>query len=197
MRRRYAAWLGVAAMFAAFALVGWFIPREAIDWQPGLVFSEPWRAFTPIGVHYSRAHLIGNVAGVALAGVFGIAALAPARLAWAWLAAWPLTHLGLLLRPELRHYGGLSGVVHAGVAAIIVWVLATGRTRAQRGVGALVALGFVAKLLSESPWGALLRHPAGWDIAVAPFVHLTGAVSGVLCALVALSLQRRAERLPT
>ena len=30
--------------------------------------------------------------------------------------AWPLTHLSLLARPEVMHYGGLSGVLHAGVA---------------------------------------------------------------------------------
>lgn len=191
MRRADAAWLLVAALFAACALAGWFLPHELLDWQPALALREPWRAFTPIGVHYSSAHLIGNLAGIALAGVFGIAAVAPTRLAWAWLAAWPLTHLGLLLRPDLRHYGGMSGLNHAGVAVIVVWVLANGRTPAQRWVGALVALGFVAKVLSESPWGALLRQPPGSDIAVAPFVHLTGAVSGALCALVALYFQRR------
>ncbi len=185
------AWLGVAAWFAACALLGWPLPHEAIDWQPALAFSQPWRAFTAIGVHYSGAHLIGNLAGIALAGVYGMAALAPARLACAWLAAWPLTHLGLLVRPELQHYGGLSGVVHAGVAAIVVWVLATGRTRAQRWVGALVTIGFVAKLLSESPWGTTLRHPEGWDIAVAPLVHTTGALAGALCALVAIVLNRQ------
>jgi hypothetical protein len=65
-------------------------------------------------------------------------------------------------------------------------VLATGRTRAQRIVGALVAIGFIAKLLSESPWGATLRHPEGWDIAVAPLVHATGALAGTFCALVAI-----------
>ena len=190
MSRPDAAWVGVAALFGACALLGWPVPHETIDWQPSLVFSQPWRAFTPVGVHYSSAHLLGNLAGIALAGVYGVAALVPARLAWAWLAAWPLTHLGLLLRPELLHYGGLSGVVHAGVAAIVVWVLATGRTRAQRWVGALVAIGFVAKLLSESPWGVTLRHPAGWDIAVAPVVHATGALAGALCALVALIPKR-------
>ena len=184
--RPYAAWVGVAVLLAACALAGWPLPHEAIDWQPSLAFSQPWRAFTAVGVHYSSAHLIGNLAGIALAGVYGVAAMVPARLAWAWLVAWPLTHLALLVRPELLHYGGLSGVVHAGVAAIVVWVLATGRTRAQRIVGALVAIGFVAKLLSESPWGATLRHPEGWDIAVAPLVHATGALAGALCALVAL-----------
>jgi len=189
--RPYAAWVGVAAMFAACALAGWLVPQALIDWQPALAFTQPWRLFTPVGVHYSSAHLIGNLAGIALAGVYGIAAMVPARLAWAWLAAWPLTHLGLIVRPDLLHYGGLSGVVHAGVAAIVVWVLATGRTRAQRVVGALVAIGFVAKLLSETPWGATLRHPEGWDIAVAPRVDTTGALAGALCALVALVSRRR------
>ena len=193
MSRPYAAWVGVAAMFAACALAGWLVPQALIDWQPALAFTQPWRLFTPVGVHYSSAHLIGNLAGIALAGVYGIAAMVPARLAWAWLVAWPLTHLALIVRPELLHYGGLSGVVHAGVAAIVVWVLATGRTRAQRVVGALVAIGFVAKLLSESPWGATLRHPEGWDIAVAPLVHTTGALAGALCALVALVSRRRAR----
>ena len=191
MTRPYAAWVGLAALFAACALAGWWLPHDAIDWQPALAFSQPWRAFTAIGVHYSSAHLIGNLAGIALAGVYGIAAVVPTRLAWAWLAAWPLTHLGLLVRPELSHYGGLSGVVHAGVAAIVVWVLATGRTRAQRWVGALVAIGFVAKLISEAPWGTTLRHPEGWDIAVAPLVHTTGAIAGALCAIVAIALHRR------
>ena len=101
---------------------------------------------------------------------------------------------GWRLVPGRYDYGGLSGVVHAGVAAIVVWALANGRTRAQRWVGALVALGFIAKLVSETPWGAPLRQPAGWDIAVAPFVHLTGAISGALCALVALFFQRRFKR---
>ena len=192
MSRSYTAWVGLAAFFAACALAGRLVPSEAIDWQPALAFAQPWRAFTAVGVHYSSAHLIGNLAGIALAGVYGIAAMVPTRLAWAWLVAWPLTHLGLLVRPELLHYGGLSGVVHAGVAAIVVWVLATGQTRAQRWVGALVAIGFVAKLVSEAPWGATFRHPEGWDITVAPLVHTTGALAGALCALVALATKRRA-----
>ena len=186
----YIAWLVVAAFYALCAVVGWFVPHALIDWQPALAASQPWRAFSAIGVHYSSAHLAGNLAGIALAAVYGIAALVPPRLALAWLAAWPLTHAGLLVRPDLMHYGGLSGVVHAGVAAITVWVLATARTRAQRWVGALVAIGFVGKLLSEAPWGPTLRQLAGWDITIAPLVHSTGAIAGALCAAVALRLAR-------
>jgi rhomboid family GlyGly-CTERM serine protease len=192
MSRPDAAWIGAAVLLAVCALLGWRVPHEAIDWRPSLAFREPWRAFTAVGVHYSVAHLLGNLAGVALAGVFGVAALVPARLAAAWLAAWPLTHIALLVRPDLLHYGGLSGVVHAGVAVVVVWVLASGRTRAQRWVGGAVAVGFVAKLVSESPWGETLRHPSSWDIAIAPIVHTTGAIAGALCALVAILSSRRA-----
>jgi rhomboid family GlyGly-CTERM serine protease len=184
------AWVGVAAFFGACALAGWRIPHEWFDWQPALAFGQPWRSLTPVGVHYSVNHLIGNLAGVALAGVFGVAALVPTRMAWAWLAAWPPTHLALLVKPDLAHYGGLSGVVHAGVAIVIVHVLVTGNRR-QRLVGAAVLVGFAAKLLSESPWGDALRHPAGWDIAVAPLVHATGALAGAACALIALRLPPR------
>lgn len=190
MTRPGVAWAGVAALLGACALLGWPVPHDAIDWQPALVLSQPWRALTAIGVHYSVAHLVGNLAGVALAGVFGVVARVPVRLAWAWLAAWPLTQLGLLVKPELAHYGGLSGVVHAGVAAVIAFVLITG-TPAQRWVGSAVLLGFVAKLLSESPWGAALRHPGGWDIAVAPIAHTTGAIAGALCTAIVLRLPPR------
>ena len=185
------AWVAVAAGLGAGALLGGSIELALIDWQPALAWRQPWRAFSAIGVHYSAAHLIGNLAGVALVGVFGVAALVPKRLAWAWLAAWPLTHVGLLVRPDLAHYGGLSGVVHAGVAIVIFHLLSSG-TRRQRLVGSAVALGFGAKLLSEAPWGEALRHPVGWDIAVAPIAHTTGALAGAVCAVVALGLQRAA-----
>ena len=192
MTRGSLAWVAVAALLGACALLGWPVPHTAIDWQPALAFSQPWRAFTAVGVHYSVAHLIGNLAGIALAGVFGVVARVQARLALAWIAAWPLTHLGLLVKPGLAHYGGLSGVVHAGVAAVIACVLITGN-RAQRWVGAAVLVGFCAKLLSESPWAEVLRHPAGWDIAVAPIVHASGALAGAVCAAVALLPPRRIQ----
>jgi len=189
-------------LLSACALLGWplthasthALPAEALDWQLALAFSQPWRAFTAVFVHYSVAHLIGNLAGVALAGVFGVVALVSTRMAWAWLAAWPLTHWGLLVKPELAHYGGLSGVVHAGVAIVIVYVLATG-TRAQRLVGTAVLAGFCGKLISESPWGAALRHPAGWDIAVAPIAHATGSLAGALCAGLMLLLPAQKSNL--
>ena len=191
MTRPATAWVGVAVVLAAAALLGWRLPPERLDWQPALALGQPWRAWTAVGVHYSPAHLIGNLAGVALTGLCGWAVRVPARLAGAWLAAWPLTQFALLVRPDLLHYGGLSGVVHAGVAALVVWVLTTARTRAQRWVGGALAFGLLVKLVSESPWGPPLRHSEAWDIAVAPVAHATGMLAGVVCAVIALSLPRR------
>jgi hypothetical protein len=120
-----------------------------------------------------------------LTGALGVAANVPARIVWAWLVAWPLTHLGLLIKPELLHYGGVSGVVHAGVAAVIVFLLVQPR-RAQRLIGAAMLVGILVKVLGETPWGPALRYPEGWGIAVAPIAHATGALAGAVCALVFL-----------
>jgi len=44
----------------------------------------------------------------------------------------------------------------------------------------------------ETPWAAeALRHPAGWDIAVAPFAHASGLVAGALASALAEALARR------
>jgi rhomboid family GlyGly-CTERM serine protease len=181
------AWVGVAALLACCALLGRSLAHESIDWQGALAFTQPWRAFTAVGVHYSVQHFVGNLAGLALTGVFGLVAHVPARIALAWLAAWPLTHVALFVKPELAHYGGLSGVLHAGAAAVITYLLING-TAAQRWVGCAVLLGLCAKLLSESPWGPALRYPPGWDIAIAPIVHATGSIAGAGCAVIALML---------
>jgi rhomboid family GlyGly-CTERM serine protease len=184
------AWAAVALALGAVALAGWFAPRAALDWQPALAAREPWRALSAVGVHYSAAHLGFNLGGVALAGLFGIVARVTPPVAWAWLAAWPLTQLGLLAQPAIEHYGGLSGVLHAGVAAVATFLIVTG-TRAQRGVALAVFVGLAAKLWSEAPWGPALRPDAAWGFAVAPFAHASGALAGTLCTLVALVVMPR------
>lgn len=183
------AWIGVAALLCACALLGWPVNREMLDWQPGLAFTQPWRALTAVAVHYNGIHLAGALAGTLLTGALGFAANVPARLVWAWLVAWPLTHFGLLVKPELVHYGGVSGVVHAGVAAVIVFLLVQRKTL-QRLIGAAMLIGILIKVIGETPWGPVLRHPEGWGIAVAPIAHATGAAAGAVCALVALLLFR-------
>ena len=143
-------------------------------------------------VHYSALHLLANLAGLSLVGALGAFARVPWPIAAAWLLAWPLTQLGLLARPDLVHYGGLSGVLHAGVACV-GWQLVVHEHGRRRAIGALVLAGLAAKVASEAPWGSPLRHPPGWDIATAPFAHASGLVAGLVAAALCdvLFLRRR------
>ena len=187
MRAATLAWTGIATTLGLVALLGLRVPHEWLDWQPSLALAEPWRAWSAAWVHYSALHLAANAAGLVLVAALGWAARAPTRVALAWFAAWPLTHFGLLLQPALLHYGGLSGVLHAGVAAVAVHLLWTG-SHAQRWLGVAILGGLLLKVLGEAPWGAPLRHGSGWDIAVAPFAHASGLVAGGLCSALAEAL---------
>jgi rhomboid family GlyGly-CTERM serine protease len=178
------AWAALALAFAAAALLFFATPtsaNDALDWQPALAWREPWRAWTAAFVHYSALHLLANLAGVTLVGALGWFARVPRPIAAAWLVAWPLTQFGLLARPDLLHFGGLSGVLHAGVACV-GWQLVVHSRGMRRPIGALVLAGLATKVLSEAPWDAPLRHPPGWDIATAPFAHASGLVSGLFAA---------------
>lgn len=181
--------MALAALLAAGSIFAWWAPATLLDWQPALAVSEPWRAWSAAFVHWSALHLGANLGAAAAVATFGWAARMPPRATLAWGVAWPLTHMGLLLRPELAHYGGLSGVLHGGVAVVVWWLLAAGRG-SRRAIGAMVGAGLVAKLLLEQPWGSVLRHAADWDIAVAPLAHATGATAGLLCAMLALRGRR-------
>lgn len=175
---------------AAVSVVAFTLPAPWLDWQPTLAAAEPWRAFTAAFVHWSPMHLGANMAGALVVGALGYAA----RLAWplvlAWLAAWPLTQLGLLVQPALAHYGGLSGVLHAGVAvASLALVLMESGPRKLLG-GAVLA-GLLIKVALEEPWGTPLRPGGGgFDIATAPLAHASGTLAGLVCAGLALALTR-------
>lgn len=175
------AWCAVAALLALGSALALGVPAPSLDWQPLLAPREPWRAFSAAFVHYSALHLIGNAAGLALVAAYGAVVRVPPRLALAWLAAWPLTQFGLLVEPALLHYGGVSGVVHAGVAIVSLHQLGAGR----RWIGGAVFIGLVVKVLGESPWGPPLRQFEGFDIAIAPLVHASGLVAGSTCTVVA------------
>lgn len=177
-------WLLMAALLMSSALAAWLLPtswRETIDWQPGRAWPEAWRAVTAVAVHYSSLHLAANLAGCLAVAALGRAARLPPRCTTAWALAWPLTQLGLLAQPALLHYGGLSGVLHAGVAVAglhLAWRAAARR----RAIGWALLVGLVVKVWSETPWGPPLRQVDGWDIAIAPAAHASGAIAGLLCA---------------
>lgn len=173
-------WWALCGLLAVGALVGWWLPRGGFDWQPTLAGAQPWRWWTPAFVHWSPMHLGANLLGLVLVALLGAAAGCRGRASAAWLLAWPLTHGALLLQPALRHYGGLSGVLHAGVAGAALQLLHHAKGP-RRAVGLLLLAGLLVKVLLESPWQGPLRQVTGWDIPIAPLAHATGAVAGVLC----------------
>jgi len=184
------AWLALAAVLGAGAGLAFGHATGGLDWQPAMAWREPWRAWTAAWVHFSALHLAANLAGVGLVAALGVAAHVPTRSAVAWLVAWPLTQLALVVRADLLHYGGLSGVLHAGVAVVALHLIVAGSgTRRRIGLAVLAVL--VVKVASESPWADLVRHPAGWDIGVAPFAHLTGLLAGLAMAALGEAVQRQ------
>ncbi len=182
------AWWGLAALLGFGALLGWWLPQAPFEWRPDRAWPDVWRWWTPAFLHLSRLHLAANVAGLVAVLAVGASAQVPARVAAAWALAWPLTHLLLLVQPGLARYVGLSGVLHAGVACVSLYLVllptapgfdaATMGRRRWVGLGILVVL--VGKVMSESPWGAPARTVEGWDIAVAPIAHATGVVAGLV-----------------
>lgn len=178
------AWASMATGLALGALALWSAPREAFDWQPGLALTQPWRLWTAAFVHLSPLHLQANLLGCAVVAAFGIVAGLPRAATWSWLAAWPLTHAALMLQPRLLHFGGLSGLLHAGVAVAALHLAWRERDRA-RWLGRAVLAGLVVKLLFEQAWAGPTQAVPGWDIRIAPLAHLTGALAGLLCGAVA------------
>jgi rhomboid family GlyGly-CTERM serine protease len=184
------AWIALAGLLGLATALAWPIDPNLLDWQPGRIAGEPWRAVSAALVHYSALHLGANLAGLVLVAALGWFARVPWQGAAAWLVAWPLTQLGLLARPDLLHYGGLSGVLHAGVACV-AWQLIVHERGRRRAIGALTLALVALKVVSEAPWGPVLRHPAGWDIAIAPFAHASGLLAGLLAAALSETLMRR------
>lgn len=178
--------LGALLLPSLAVWAGGALAAQLLDGRPGLIGAEPWRLWSAAWVHWSRLHLSANALGTLLLLWLGWQAGVPRRAAVAWVLAWPLVQLGvLLLQPGLGRYGGLSGVLHAGVAVVVVWLLRAGRAHERR-VGLALLAGLLLKLLDERFWLLELRRGGGWDISVVPLAHALGAAAGLLLAALLL-----------
>ena len=168
------AWLAVTALLCVGAIVvaiggglANFTPWSmALDWMPNIEWPQPWRLWTSAWVHWTRAHLAVNLAGAAIVGAVGWRARAPASAALAWFIAWPLTQ-GLMVLPDsammakaMPFYGGLSGVLHAGVIVLGLALTWPRRRKPDAVAAPLPESGFVAtkasviepSRITEGPW---------------------------------------------
>lgn len=167
---------------ALFGALGGGTLAPALDWRADLWWSEPWRLWSAAWVHLGGGHLGVNLAGATLVAALGVAAAVRPRAAWAWALAWPVTHAALALQPGLLSYGGLSGVLHAGVAVVAVALL-RGAAGRRRRIGAALAAGLLLKLVLEAPWSMELAWSSWLGIAVVPWAHAAGALAGALAAV--------------
>jgi rhomboid family GlyGly-CTERM serine protease len=182
-------WIAACAVLAVAAAALYLLPLRALDrldWQPALAATEPWRWWTAALLHWNVLHLLANLAGLALLALLGREMRLPLQAVLAWLAAWPLAHLALLVRPDLQHYAGLSGLLHAGIAVAALWGVATLEPRTRRIAELLLAALFI-KLLYEQPWDDAPAQAGGWGAPSAPLAHAAGALAGVVCASLALA----------
>ncbi|MGE5452591.1 MAG: hypothetical protein ACM3VZ_12220 [Acidobacteriota bacterium] len=195
MRRRSwgaVSWIGLCLLLAGPA---WVWPPIALDhpltWpaaiQPLILHPDQgWHQtlsswWSTAWVHGSAPHLYRNLGGVALLAALGWTAGVSWRATVSWALAWPLTHVGMLWRPELTSYIGLSGVLHAGAAIIATHQILTPPFPSSRRLGAILLTGLALKIIMENPWGAVLILSSSSAIKVAPWAHFSGVMAGLVC----------------
>ncbi len=166
--------------------------QDMLTWHAEHGLQQPWTLWTSAWVHANTTHLIGNL--LALAALAAFAGIAQPRLhgTLAWLLAWPLTQLSLLLWPQIGYAVGLSGLLHAGVAVLACQLLMRQVDVPKAHLwGGFLGLGLLVKLLMEHGWNA----PVVWDpdngMSVVQAAHLTGACWGLVLSAVLNPLARR------
>ena len=210
-------WWAASAVWAALSLAVWVqLPADptaldclrysALRGLPAcsVALGWAWQADTPWGpallgyaaLHLNGAHLALNLAALALLSV--LARLARVR-PWdtaLWLLAVPaIPPLTEALAPT-AWLAGASAPLHAGVVLIAGRLLADA-DRGVRGLGALLLLGLLAKLVVEWLWPHWLGLGSELGaLPVATAAHRAGAAWGAVGAWVALGAHAFRQRTP-
>ena len=135
---------------------------------------EWWRLITGHWVHGSAQHVMVNVLGVLL--MVALFNRTYTFRSWAFIVVAGITSIDLgfwFLMPQLKWYVGLSGVLHAVLAAgTVAWW----RTE-SKSLAAVLTLIMIGKLLWEQTQGAL---PLSGELPVVVNAHLYGEIGGLL-----------------
>lgn len=153
-------------------------PGLFICTRDGLAFGEFWRLFTGHFVHFTRSHLVTNLAALGML-------LLLMRRATGWQIFWlglatPLLLGGLLYlaRPDLAAYGGLSGWISA-----LFITIAADHMRNRTWFSYLFRVSvilFVAKIILEFSLGRSFVTHLGPAVMVEPAAHALGAAIALL-----------------
>lgn len=185
-------WLALCALHGVCSMLVWWAREGTVDaltWHADGWLQQPWTLWTSAWVHMNTPHLIGNQ--VALGALAALAWMVRPTLACAlaWLLAWPLLQLSLLLWPQIGYAVGLSGLLHAGATVLAVQLILK-RVLVPKAPrwGALLALGLLVKVVVERGWAYPVVWDGGNNMSVVQAAHLGGVVWG---ALFGLALGRR------
>ena len=188
--RRPGAWLIACGLLGGGAvLVGapdllWLARDNAphpLAWDAVGWVLRPWTLWTAAWVPDSAGSLAANLLAFTALAVLGAWLRAGQAAALSLLLAWPLGTAALLLWPEVTHYRGLGGPVHA--AAMALWADLAFRSSTKPLSFALFA-GMGLKLLLEHGWTQPVAFDPSWGFNVVYAAHLTGALAGAASGLV-------------
>lgn len=191
-------WLLLCALHALASLLVWAWRGNALDelvWHASDWTRHAWTLWTSAWVHLNAAHLVSNLLALGALATLGWAVRPGLPCTLAWLLAWPLTQVALLLWPKVGYAVGLSGLMHAGTMVIAVQIaLDRIPIRGARFWGGLLVMGASTKVLLEAGWA----RPVVWDASngmpVVQAAHLTGIVWGALLGLLVACLPSAAPR---
>lgn len=171
--------VGFVLIVAILLQAGGATTRTALQYDREAVVSwQLWRLVTAHLVHGSWQHVIVNVLG---AGLMTALFNRTYRFrSWLIILTTGIACIDLgfwFLMPKLQWYVGLSGVLHAVLAAgTVAWW-----RKEPKPLAAALTLIMVGKLLWEQTQGAL---PLSGDMPVVVNAHLYGEIGGLLGAAI-------------
>jgi len=179
----------VAGLSAALAIAG----EPGRVWlrfdRQGIADGEFWRLITGHFVHLGWSHFLLNLLGLLLIWYLVGSHFRVTNWLFVFLVAITGIDVGFwLIEPQLEWYVGLSGLLHALLAAGVVGGYS--KARAESLVLALVLLG---KLGYEQIAGPLPGSEQSTGGAVVVVAHLYGAIAGVVAAAI-LAIRSRPRR---
>ena len=180
-------WLGLCVAHGVASMLLWWAGEPAVaalTWRVDTWLQQPWTLWTSSWVHMNTPHLIGNQVALGALAAFAWAIRPTLACAVAWLLAWPLMQLSLLLWPQIGYAVGLSGLLHAGAMVLAVQLILKriAVPKAPRW-GGLLALGLLTKLVAENGWAYPVVWDGGNEMSVVQAMHLAGAFWGMVLGL--------------